>query len=178
MTLAFGQPDDALVQYAYVVADIDQAMADFTARLGLGPWHLRDHFVPPAGRYLGRPTRPLFSLARAFSGHAMIELIVQHDDTPSVYHPDPAVRRYGFHHWARFTRGFDAEVARLQADGWTEAYYDELPSGSRVMYLDPGGLLPGMLELVEHTDVQEARYTQIYRTAIDWDGSDPVRQEA
>jgi hypothetical protein len=46
------------------------------------------------------------------------------------------------------------------------------------MYLDPGGLLPGMLELVEHTDAQEARSTQIHRTAIDWDGSDPVRQEA
>ncbi len=48
----------------------------------------------------------------------MIELIVQHDDTPSVYHPDSDPthpRRYGFHHWARFSRDFDAEVARLQA---------------------------------------------------------------
>jgi hypothetical protein len=153
-------------------------MADFTARLGIGPWHLRNHFVPPAGRYLGRPTRPLFSLARAFSGHAMIELIVQHDDTPSVFHPDPAApRRYGFHHWARFSHDFDGEVATLQDAGWTEAFYDELPSGSRVMYLDPNSSLPGMLELVEHTEAQAARYAEIHRSSIDWDGSDPVRQE-
>ena len=52
-----------------------------------------------------------------------------------------------------------------------------LPSGSRVMYLDPAGALPGMLELIEHTPAQEARYAEIHRTAIDWDGSDPVRRE-
>ena len=177
MTLAFGPHDDALVQYAYVVEDIDAAMAQFTRRLGIGPGHRRSRFRPPAGRYLGRPTAPLFSLARAFSGQVMIELIVQHDDTPSVFHPGDGPRRYGFHHWARFTRDFDAEVARMQADGWTEAFYDELPSGSRVMYLDPGAGLPGMLELVEHTDAQERHYAAIHRTAIDWDGSDPVREE-
>jgi hypothetical protein len=109
----------------------------------------------------------------------MIELIVQHDDTPSVFHPDPAApRRYGFHHWARFSHDFDAEVAALRAAGWTEAFYDELPSGSRVMYLDPNSSLPGMLELVEHTGAQAARYAEIHRSSIDWDGSDPVRQEA
>jgi hypothetical protein len=168
-----------LVQYAYVVADIDAAMAEFTTRLGIGPWHLRSRFTPPAGRFLGEPTAPLFSLARANSGPTMIELIVQHDDTPSVFHPDPAApRRYGFHHWARFSHDFDGEVATLQDAGWTEAFYDELPSGSRVMYLDPNSSLPGMLELVEHTEAQAARYAEIHRSSIDWDGSDPVRQEA
>ncbi len=46
------------------------------------------------------------------------------------------------------------------------------------MYLDPGDRLPGMLELVEHTPAQEQRYTEIHRTAVDWDGSDPVRRES
>ena len=94
-----------------------------------------------------------------------------------LYHPDPARRTYGFHHWARFSHDFDAEVASLQASGWTEAFYDELPSGSRVMYLDPNSSLPGLLELVEHTPTQAARYAEIHRTAIDWDGTDPVRRE-
>jgi hypothetical protein len=35
-----------------------------------------------------------------------------------------------------------------------------------------------MLELVEHTEAQAARYAEIHRSSIDWDGSDPVRQEA
>ncbi len=56
MTLAFGQPDDALVQYAYVVEDIDRAMADFTAALGIGPVAPAQP-LHPAGRALSGPSR-------------------------------------------------------------------------------------------------------------------------
>ena len=33
-----------------------------------------------------------------------------------------------------------------------------------------------MIELVEHTDAQERVYTDMYRAAIGWDGSDPIRE--
>jgi hypothetical protein len=174
--LGFGQPLGAIVQFAYVVEDIDRAMADFTDRLGLGPWFLRSRFQPPAGRYRGRPTSPVFSLARAFAGHAMVELIEQHDDTPSVYHERGGPRTYGFHHWGVMTATFDEDVARYGALGYEEAFSDTLPSGSRVVYLDATGELPGMIELIEHTDAQERVYTEIYEAAVGWDGSDPVRR--
>ena len=176
--LAFGQPLGSIVQFAYVVEDVHRAMTDFVDRLGVGPWSLRERFQPPEGRYRGIPTSPTFSLARAFAGHAMIELIEQHDDAPSVYHGRDGLRRYGFHHWAVMTKAFDEDVARYRALGYEEAFSDRRPSGSRVAYVDSTRDLPGMIELIEHTDAQERVYAEIYRAAVDWDGRDPIRRDS
>jgi hypothetical protein len=175
--LDFGQPLGTIVQYAYVVEDIESEMLRYTERLRVGPWFLRGPFTPPEGRYRGEPTAPTFSIARGFAGHAMVELIEQHDDSPSVYHEGPGPRRYGFHHWAMLTKTFDDDVARYAALGYPEAFSDRLPSGSRVIYVDATRDLPGMIELVEHTDAQERVYTSMYRAAIGWDGGDPIRRE-
>jgi Glyoxalase/Bleomycin resistance protein/Dioxygenase superfamily len=177
MELSFGQPVGAVVQYAYVVEDIDRAIADFTDRLGLGPWFVRGPFTPPRGRYRGEPTAPVVTLARAFSGHAMLELVAQHDDSPSVFHEGDGPRRYGFHHWAVFSADFEADLRRYAELGFEEAYSDVLPSGARIVYVDSTRDLPGMIELVEHTPAQEQVYDRIYRASIGWDGSDPVRRE-
>jgi hypothetical protein len=173
--LGFGQPLGAITQFAYVVPDIDRAMADFVERLAVGPWFLRARFRPPHGRYRGQPTSLTFSLARAFAGHAMLELIEQHDEGLSVYHERPGPRRYGFHHWGVLTGSFDEDVARYVSCGYAEAFSDVLPSGSRVAYMDATSELPGMIELIEHTEAQERVYTEIYEATIDWDGTEPVR---
>jgi hypothetical protein len=75
------------------------------------------------------------------------------------------------------TRTFDEDVARYAATGYDEAFADLLPTGSRVVYMDATLELPGMIELVEHTDAQERVYGRIYRASVGWDGSDPVRRE-
>jgi hypothetical protein len=105
----------------------------------------------------------------------MIELIQQHDDSPSVFNERPLPGRYGFHHWARLTRTFDEDVARYASLGYEEAFSDRLPSGSRVVYVDLTRDFPGMLELVEHTEAQEGFYRSIYEASVGWDGRDPVR---
>jgi hypothetical protein len=176
MSLAFGQPLGGITQFAYVVDDIEGAAADFTERLGVGPWFVRGPFTPPAGRYRGEPTTPLFSLARAFAGHAMVELIQQHDDSPSVYHPVGGPRQYGFHHWAILSASFEADIERYAALGYGVAFSDLLPSGSRIVYIDSTADLPGMIELIEHTEAQEQVYDQIYRASIEWHGDDPIRR--
>ena len=175
MELSFGQPLGSIVQYAYVVQSIDRAVAGYVDRLGVGPWFVRGPFQPAAARYRGQPTSPVVSLARAFSGHVMVELVEQHDDTPSVFHPHSGQRRYGFHHWAVFTAQIDADIERYRALGHEEVYSDVLPSGSRIVYVDCTPELPGMTELVEHTDAQEQVYDAIYRGSLNWDGSDPLR---
>jgi Glyoxalase/Bleomycin resistance protein/Dioxygenase superfamily len=172
---SWGQPEDAIIQFAYVVEEIDDAMRRYVEKLGVGPWFRRGPFTPPRARYRGGPSTATFSVARAFSGHAMVELIQQHDDGPSVFHP-AVPRRYGFHHWARMTGEFDAEVERCAALGWEEAFFDVVPSGARVVYVDATPDLPGLLELVERTPEQEQVYTAIYRAAVDWDGRDPIRE--
>jgi hypothetical protein len=117
------------------------------------------------------------SLARAFSGHVMVELIQQHDDTPSVFHEGPGPRRYGFHHWAVRTKDFDADLACYLDVGYAEAFSDRLPSGSRVVCVDSTRDLPGMLELIEHTEAQEHFYADIHTAAVGWDGRDPIRRD-
>lgn len=177
MQLGFGQPAGAFCQFAYVVEDIDRGMNDFVERVGVGPWFVRGPFQPPAARYRGEPTEAVFSVARAFSGHVMLELIAQHDDSPSVFHEGDGPRTYGFHHWAIMTTTFDADVQRYAALGYPEAFFDQLPSGSRVIYVDATRDLPGMIELVEHTEGQERLYSQIQLASVGWDGSDPIRRE-
>jgi hypothetical protein len=107
----------------------------------------------------------------------MLELVEQHDEVPSVFHERPGPRRYGFHHWAIVTETFDADVEQYAALGYEEAFYDRLPSGSRVIYVDSGRELPGMIELVEYTEEQDRLYTEIYEAAVSWDGADPIRRE-
>lgn len=34
-----------------------------------------------------------------------------------------------------------------------------------------------MIELLEHSDGQERFYTEMYRAAVGWDGSDPIRHD-
>ena len=173
--LDFGQPFGGVAQLAYVVEDMENAIGQFTSHLNVGPWFVRGPFVPPKGRLRGQPNSPTLTLARGFSGHTMVELIVQHDEGPSVYHEVGGPRRYGFHHWAVMTETFEEEIERYAAAGFDEAYFDVLPSGSRVMYVDSTADLPGMIEIVEYTPALERVYTEMYRAALGWDGSDPIR---
>jgi hypothetical protein len=41
----FGQPDDGVIQMAYVVEDIRQAMDTWVKKLNVGPWFPLDSFT-------------------------------------------------------------------------------------------------------------------------------------
>jgi hypothetical protein len=173
--LAFGQPIGGIIQSAYVVADIKASMRDFTERLGVGPWFVSNPFKPPEGLHRGEPTRFTITLAIAFSGHLMIELIQQHDTFPSVYQETILTRGYGFHHWAVASDDIDGDIRRYQSNGYVVAFSDRSPRGMRVAYMDKPGELPGMIELVEMTAVAEAAYNRCFEAAINWDGRNPLR---
>ena len=122
----------AIVQHAYTVADIESAALEQTRTSGIGPWFLRGPFTPPQARYRGAPSTATFTLARAFLGPVMVELIQQHGDEPSVFRERPL----GLHHWATMPADFDAELARLHALGFESAFEDVLPTGARITYVD------------------------------------------
>lgn len=100
----FGQPLGSIAQFAYVVRDAEREMLRYAERLRLGPWFVRGPFQPPEGLYRGQPTHATFTIAHAFAGHAMVELIEQHDDAPSVFNERDGDGRYGFHHWGSTRR--------------------------------------------------------------------------
>lgn len=174
--LPFGRPLGGIIQYAYTVADISASMRAYTAEFGVGPWFFRGPFSPQQARYRGNPTAMTITLARAFVGETMIELIQQHDQAPSVYREFIDRAGHGFHHWAIGTADLAADLARFAARGWPVAFEDVVPSGARVVYLDATPELPGMVEIVEMNEAMQAMYDSFYRASVDWDGSDPIRE--
>jgi hypothetical protein len=171
-----GQPYGSILQTAFVVEDIHAAMKTYVDRMGVGPWFLAERFNPAKAVYRGTPNVPLFSLAVAYSGTTMLELIQQHDDTPSVFNEKPKAVRYGFHHWGVAVDNFDAEVARYLAQGYEIAFSDTAPMGMRVAYMDTTKELPGMIELIEGNAAFEGAFAPAYKASLNWDGRDPIRR--
>ena len=91
--VGFGQPDDGVIQMAYVVADLQQAIAQWSTLLRVGPWFVLEHFTGVDPVYRGQPSRADVAIAMSFAGHMNIELIQPNNDAPSVYRE--AIERTG-----------------------------------------------------------------------------------
>jgi hypothetical protein len=173
--LNFGQPINGVVQMAFVVEDIHRSMAEYTRKLKIGPWFLREHVCFPKQTYRGSPSNVELSLAHACAGHMMFELIQQHNDVASVYRDVVAKKGYGFHHWGFATDDFDRTVNCYLSAGYEIGFAAETTPGRRVAYIDTTADLPGMVEAIEMTPSAEAMFTSFYLASLGWDGSDPVR---
>lgn len=173
--VGFGQPDDGIIQMAYVVPDIHEAIGEWIKKLGVGPWFLLDHFSGIDPKYRGAESRADVSLAMSFAGHMNVELIQPNDDAPSVYREAIERRGYGFHHWGRATWQFDVDVEHYRSAGHELAFVAGVPTGGRVAYMDTTAELPGYVELIELGGGFEPAFAKFYRASIGWDGNDPVR---
>jgi hypothetical protein len=78
---SFGQPVGAICQIAFTVPDLRSAIPVYADRLHAGPWLLMEHFRPATQRYRREPTTQDVSLALAYTGSMMVELI---ELTPEV----------------------------------------------------------------------------------------------
>jgi len=173
--VGFGQPDNGVIQMAYVVADLEAAIREWSTKLRVGPWFVLEHFTGVDPVYRGQPSRADVRLAMSFAGHMNMELIQPNNDAPSVYREMIERRGYGFHHWGVATWSFDAAVARYERDGHSLAFRAAVPSGGRVGYMDTTAVLSGFTELIELGGEFEAVFGRFYRASVDWDGRDPVR---
>lgn len=171
----FGQPDNGVIQMAYVVEDIRQAMEQWVSRLRVGPWFLLDHFTGVDPVYRGQASKCDVALAMSFAGHMNIELIQENTKAASVYRETIEKRGYGFHHWGVATNHFDRDLAQYHAAGYETGFLAGVPTGGRVAYMDTTAHLPGMIELIEIGAGFEAAFGGFYRATIAWDGKDPVR---
>lgn len=171
----FGQPQDGIIQSAFVVKDIRAAMSDWAGKLKVGPWFLLPRFTGVDALYRGQPSTAAVSIAMGFAGHIWIELIQPLDNEPSVYREIIDRRGYGFHHFGVGTATFDADVNRYEASGAALAFFARVPSGGRVAYMDTSATLPGMTELIELGASFDSIFSRMYRESIGWDGSDPLR---
>jgi hypothetical protein len=173
--LTYGQPDDTIIQMAYVVADVHAAMRQWTDNLKAGPWFLLRDFSGVNPVYRGKPAAARYDIALGFAGRMQIELIGLRDDRPSVYRELVDSTGYGFQHFGVAARDFDGQVQRMRGKGYEIAFTAAVPSGGRVAYFDTAGAMPGMIELIEADAALDRTFTAIYEASVGWDGSDLVR---
>lgn len=162
-----------IVQMAFVVTDLQAAATRFAQALGVGPFLLNSHVRLIDPHHRGVPVRTDFSLALAQAGDVQLELVAQHDDTPSVYRDLYPKGAEGFHHVAIIVPDVGAEVARLAALGFATASTGRF-GDAEFAYVDTSPALGHMIELLPDTGTIRRFFAKVRREAEAWDGTGPV----
>lgn len=163
---------DVIKQIAYVVDDLDAAIAHWVRVLRVGPFFRFDDVSAADMRYRGAPATARLSIAVGNSGGVQIELIALRDGAPSIYRE----LTRGVNHLALLASDFDAETHRLEALGHPVAWALSLPGLCRVHYHDTLAVFGHFIELWEATDAMRGFVEMVESAAVGWDGSDPVRR--
>lgn len=176
MSIKFGE----IRQIAFVVKDINAAMQYWSDVLGIGPFFIKRDITFIDYKYRGAPaTSPRISIALANSGQLQIELIAQHDDTPSIYREFLDRGCEGLQHvsaWLTCTE-FDRQKNQLIEAGYEIAQECTIASsGVRLVYFStensPGGFIYEISDLRD--EKHYSRVLGIRDAAATWRGDDAV----
>ena len=143
-----------IFQQAYFVDDLDRAIHEWHRLYGAGPFVVAPHHRCDEFTYRGTSQEADVSYAFGYLGDTMIQFIVQHDDTPSIYREMYADGQQGYHHLAYLVTDFAAERQRLVdlglepacelfADGVNASYFDtrHINGGFTEIHGDPPHIL-------------------------------------
>lgn len=188
-TFSFGGIKSGQVfQLGFIVPDVDEAMRAYAEKLRVGPFTCSRGFKAPDGRYRGSNDMPELTIAHAFNGSLFIELIQQHDGTPSVYKEFIDRYGYGLHHFglAIAPEDYDDTLKRFYDDGFEDVFSDNLPGGVRIRYIGPKGedgldklrSSTGVCyyECVELHETEEGFFGAMAEAAANWDGETLLRE--
>jgi len=183
-TFSFGNVESGQIfQLGFIVPDVDASMRFYAEALRIGPFKCSRGVRAPDGWYRGGADMPVVTIAHAYTGRLFIELISQHDDTPSVYKEFIERHGYGLHHYglAIAPEDYDATLERYYRLGFEDIFTDNLPGGTRIRYLGPGSgdaleklhsvMGVGYLECVEVQPNQEKMFKSIIESYLSWDGT-------
>jgi hypothetical protein len=151
---------------------------DYARQFGWGPFFLFNHIPLSTCVYRGSPATFDHSSAYGQAGEMMIELITQHDDSPSVLrdlYPGVGV---GVHHMAHFVPNLAEALVQARSAGTEVAMDACTATGTRFAMLDTTRQLGHMIELYEGAGDLLKFYRFVRRAADGWDGSEPLRHLA
>lgn len=159
-----------IVQNAYVVNDIDAAIAKWTSVMGAGPFFTTTHDILYDTTYRGRPATMDAKIAVGQAGDIQIEFIEVLERGPNVYHDTLPKGTEGFHHVAVIPGDIEAEIARYNAAGYETVARTKYGDDVRICFLDTYRDFGFMLELnSDHPFIREA-HARIRQAAVEWDG--------
>ena len=165
----------SIYQIAYLVEDIEKAAHQWARATGAGPFVLFDPFGFIDPLYHGEPCDVNMGIALGFSGELCVELIVQHDDRPSIYSDWLREHGYGMHHVAMLADDFPATMRDHAEQGVQPIFSGGFGEDTRLAYLDTRKSLGCFLEIVEHTEFVRGALAAMRADHENWDGSDIVR---
>ena len=111
--------EGVIVQYAYIVDDLDTAIDHWISNIGAGPFFVKRHWNDLELVYRGKKSTLDMSVALGQAGANQIELIQVHCDNPTVYTDlHPKGNGGGFHHVAMFAKNFEAAVKAYEDKGF------------------------------------------------------------
>ncbi|HEV2651735.1 MAG TPA: VOC family protein [Rhizomicrobium sp.] len=165
-----------IMQLAFVPADFDGALRFWIETMGAGPFFALDHVQVENVRYRGKPANIDFSMMLGYWGDMQIEIIRQHNDTPSIYSTWRKEGREGLHHMCVLVD--DIALARKAcADVKAERLQEgTVPNGGAFFYADTGGGPGTMLEVLKPGPGSREFFAMMRDAARGWDGKDPIRK--
>ncbi|MEP0707595.1 MAG: VOC family protein [Parvibaculum sp.] len=163
-------------QNGYVVRDIEAALKHWTEVMGVGPFYYIDRVQCDWFTYKGEPSPVEMSIALGNTGDLQIELIQQRNDAPSMYMDFLNAGREGLQHMSYWTTDYQAAYDRAIAAGYKVGHEGQIGGAQgRFVYFDTE-THPGTV--IEMSDISGAKgqfFEHIRKSAIGWDGSNPVR---
>lgn len=164
-----------LFQQAYVVNDLDEGARRWSALAGAGPFFMTRHHATDRFRYRGEPVEADVSYAFGYLGDLMIQLIEQHDDSPSIYRDMFPAGTEGFHHIAFLVPAAEFATERQRIiDLGCEAACDLEAGGVHACYLDAREQLGVFVELHDDPPRIPAVFGEWREAHRTWDGVDPI----
>ena len=162
------------IQNAYFVNDLDAAIDRWHRLWNIGPFIVRRHIALPDVRYRGKPSTLDISAAYVQAGSIMVELVTQHDATPSAFREMFAPGDEGFHHVAVIPDDYDALLAQYAAQGFDVVTELRTASGRGAAYVDTRALLGHMVEVYWPSEGLIKLYRDVADAAANWDGRELV----
>jgi hypothetical protein len=114
-------------------------------------------------------------VALANSGPLQVELIQTRNDAPSMYRDFLRAGRTGLQHVAYWTTDYDADLARMEAEGFRQKMSGKVGANGRFVYFDREAHPGTVIELSEVMGPKGRLFDLIRRSSEGWDGFDPVR---
>ncbi len=125
--------------------------------------------------YRGQSYEVYNSVALANSGPLQVELIQTRNDAPSMYRDFLAAGHTGLQHNAYWTTTFDADLARLEQQGFKVAMSGEVGRNGRFVYFDTENHPGTVIELSEVAGPKGKMFDMIPRgiRGLGWPRPDP-----
>jgi catechol 2,3-dioxygenase-like lactoylglutathione lyase family enzyme len=172
----FDEPME-IVQMAWIVSDLDEAMAKWMKSGRVGPFFVMRNVAknaPVEVKMHGKVIEADASFALANAGSVQIELIQRLGTTIGV--PDTAVT-LPMDHVAIWTDDIQATLDDYAAKGFEikiEGVFG--PARTRFAYVDTRHSIGCQIEVLERTTPHLALFDRVASAARGWDGNNPIRQ--